>query len=241
VYDSARGDATSDGARPLDGARWYARLAQRVVHLLGVLTRAGRLYEVDVRLRPDGSKGMLVQGLDAYATYQRERAWTWERQALVRARAIAGDATLSRRFEQLRLSILARAHDNAAVRAEIAAMRARWRAGRDRSDARCFDLKQGSGGLVDIEFLLQSLVLQHAHDHPALLASGNSADLIAALATAGVLPADDAAALATAHAALLDCALRCTLDARPRLVERTPAIEHEAALVTGLASRHGLT
>ncbi len=241
VYDSERAGGETDGARPLDGARWYARLAQRVVHLLGVLTRAGRLYEVDVRLRPDGSKGMLVQGLDAYATYQRERAWTWERQALVRARAIAGDATLSRRFEQLRLSILARAHDNAAVRAEIAAMRARWRAGRDRSDARCLDLKQGSGGLVDIEFLLQSLVLQHAHAHPALLASGNSADLIAALATAGVLPADDAAALATAHAALLDCALRCTLDARPRLVERTPAIEREATLVTRLASRHGLT
>ena len=86
--------AESDGERPLDGVRWYQRLAQRVMHWLSTLTRAGRLYEVDTRLRPDGSKSMLVTSLDAFAAYQRERAWTWEHQALLRARPVAGDAAL---------------------------------------------------------------------------------------------------------------------------------------------------
>ncbi|MGH8125253.1 MAG: bifunctional [glutamate--ammonia ligase]-adenylyl-L-tyrosine phosphorylase/[glutamate--ammonia-ligase] adenylyltransferase, partial [Rhodanobacteraceae bacterium] len=94
VYDATRGEAISDGARPLDGARWYARLAQRVVHWLSATTGGGRLYEVDTRLRPDGSKSLLVASLAAFIAYQRERAWTWEQQALVRARAVAGDAAL---------------------------------------------------------------------------------------------------------------------------------------------------
>src|SRR5690606_40774390 len=131
-----------------------------------------------------------------YAAYQRERAWTWERQALVRARAIAGDAGLSRRFTQLRADLLAVEREPEALRGEIGSMRERWRAERDRSDAVRFDLKQGAGGLVDIEFLLQWIVLRHATLHPSLLASGNSAAVIAAAAAAGVLAADDAASLA---------------------------------------------
>ncbi|RYD14882.1 MAG: bifunctional [glutamate--ammonia ligase]-adenylyl-L-tyrosine phosphorylase/[glutamate--ammonia-ligase] adenylyltransferase [Lysobacteraceae bacterium] len=240
LYDPARARGESGGPKPIDGTRWYARLAQRIVHLLGMLTRAGRLYEVDVRLRPDGSKGMLVQSLDAYAGYQRERAWTWELQALVRARAIAGDAALSRRFALLRAELLAVDRDPAALLGEIAAMRERWRAERDRSDAARFDLKQGAGGLVDIEFLLQWLVLRHAASHPTLLASGNSADLIAAAQAAGVLDPGDASALAKAHAALLARAVRCTLDARPRVVPRGDEVERAIAPVRSVLARHGL-
>src|SRR5688572_19282468 len=92
LYDAAA-DAHSDGARPLDAARWFARLAQKIVALLGTVTGAGRLYDVDVRLRPDGAKGLLVSSLASYGDYQRERAWTWEHQALVRARGVAGDAS----------------------------------------------------------------------------------------------------------------------------------------------------
>src|SRR5690348_14833842 len=100
VYDPERGAQTSNGARPLEGSRWYARLAQRVVHWLSTPIRAGRLYEIDTRLRPDGSKGLLVASLPAFVDYQRERAWTWEHQALVRARAIAGDAGLRAAFRR---------------------------------------------------------------------------------------------------------------------------------------------
>ncbi|MBO9664333.1 bifunctional [glutamate--ammonia ligase]-adenylyl-L-tyrosine phosphorylase/[glutamate--ammonia-ligase] adenylyltransferase [Dokdonella sp.] len=239
LYDGELAQVESDGARPLDGQRYYARLAQRIVHLLGVLTRAGRLYEVDVRLRPDGSKGMLVLSLAAYEAYQRERAWTWELQALVRARAIAGDVTLARRYAQLREALLATPRDAQAVRDDVVAMRARWRADRDRSDAQAFDLKQGSGGLVDIEFLLQALVLTHAARHADLRGSGNSAELIALLAKIGVLDATDADALARAHADLLARAIRCTLDGRPRIVARGGEVEQEALVVREIAERLG--
>jgi glutamate-ammonia-ligase adenylyltransferase len=239
VYDGERARGESDGAKPLDGSRYYARLAQRVVHLLGVLTRAGRLYEVDVRLRPDGSKGMLVLSVDAYESYQRERAWTWELQALVRARALAGDAALGRRFVRTRASLLAAARDAQVVRTDIVQMRARWRAERDRSDVQQFDLKQGAGGLVDIEFLLQGLVLLHAARQPTLLASGNSADLIAAAAAVGVLDGAHAAALAEAHAFLLARAIGCTLDGRPRVVPREETVAGHAAAVLAAARSAG--
>ncbi|GAA0718991.1 bifunctional [glutamate--ammonia ligase]-adenylyl-L-tyrosine phosphorylase/[glutamate--ammonia-ligase] adenylyltransferase [Dokdonella soli] len=239
LYDDERARGESGGAKPLDGSRYYARLAQRIVHLLGMLTRAGRLYEVDVRLRPDGSKGMLVLSLAAWESYQRERAWTWELQALVRASAVAGDVVLARRFSEQRRDLLATPRDAATIRTDVVAMRTRWRAERDRSDAQQFDLKQGPGGLVDLEFLLQGLVLLHASQHPPLLASGNSADLIAALVAVGALSAEDATALAAAHAALLACAIRCTLDGRPRVILRSDTIEREAEVVRGVAQRYG--
>jgi glutamate-ammonia-ligase adenylyltransferase len=239
LYDGTRAQRESDGAKPLDGARYYARLAQRIVHLLGTQTRAGRLYEVDVRLRPDGSKGMLVQSLDGYEGYQRERAWTWELQALVRARAIAGDGALARRFATIRADLLAQSRDADALRIEVTGMRARWRAERDRSGADQFDIKQGLGGLVDIEFLLQGLVLQHAARHPALLVDGGSAALIAALHECGLIDAATAAALAAAHADLLARAIRCTLDARPRVVARDADIERATDAVRGAARRCG--
>jgi glutamate-ammonia-ligase adenylyltransferase len=240
LYDGERARGESDGVKPLDAARYYARLAQRVVHLLGILTRAGRLYEVDVRLRPDGSKGMLVLSFAAYEAYQHERAWIWELQALVRARAVAGDRRLARRFAQARERLLAEPRDAHHLCAEIVAMRARWRAERDRSDERRFDLKQGAGGLVDIEFLLQGLVLQHASRYPSLLASGNSADLIATALAAGVLEPPRAAALAAAHAALLARAIGCTLDGRPRVAARDEVIAGHARCVLAAARGVGL-
>jgi len=240
LYDGALAQQESDGARPLDGVRWYTRLAQRVVHLLDVQTRAGKLYEVDVRLRPDGGKGLLVLGMDAYEAYLRERAWTWELQALVRARAVAGDAALGARFTRVRNALLAAPRDAARVREEIGSMRTRWRAERDRSDAARFDLKQGAGGLVDIEFLLQGLVLLHAAAQPILLADGNTAMLIAAAARAGVMSEDDARTLADAHAVLLARAIGCTLDGRSRIVPRDAGIEACAERVRAVAQRVGL-
>lgn len=240
LYDAGQARGESDGPKPLDAARYHARLVQRVVHLLGTLTRAGRLYEVDVRLRPDGSKGMPVLSIAAYEDYQRERAWVWELQALVRARAVAGDRTLARRFARTREALLGDARDGDRVRAEIVAMRARWRAGRDRSDAANFDLKQGLGGLVDIEFLLQALVLLHAARHPGLLASGNSAALIRAAGASNLLGAHDIAVLDAAHAAFLARAIGCTLDGRPRVAQRDPALDAYAAGVLAVARDAGV-
>jgi len=237
LYDGALAQHESDGARPLDGARWYTRLAQRVVHLLDVQTRAGKLYEVDVRLRPDGGKGLLVLGFDAYEAYLRERAWTWELQALVRARAVAGEAAQNARFSRIRSALLSAPREPAAVRGEIGKMRTRWRAERDRSDAQRFDLKQGVGGLVDIEFLLQGIVLLHASEHPPLLTSGNTPELIEIAARIGALSREDATALADAHSALLASAVRCTLDGRSRLALRDDALDRHAANVRAIARK----
>ncbi|HET6907136.1 MAG TPA: bifunctional [glutamate--ammonia ligase]-adenylyl-L-tyrosine phosphorylase/[glutamate--ammonia-ligase] adenylyltransferase [Rhodanobacteraceae bacterium] len=239
IYDAARGAQMSDGARPLEGARWYARLAQRIVHWLSTPTRAGRLYDIDTRLRPDGSKGLLVASLPSFVEYQRERAWTWEHQALVRARAISGDAGLRSAFERERASLLSLPREPARILADVLRMRAQWRAERDRSDASRFDLKQGAGGLLDIEFLLQGLVLRHAGQHPGLTAPTDTPGLIAACAAANVLPARDAQELLDAHAKLLVLALNCTLEARPRVMERNSELSAISAEVLRIAREAG--
>lgn len=216
-------NAVSDGARPLDAGRYFLRLAQKLVALLGTATAAGKLYEVDVRLRPDGAKGLLAVNFESFASYQRERAWTWEHQALVRMRPLAGDAGLLARLEALRGEILVRPRDAALLAKDIADMRERMRRELDRSDDGHFDLKQGEGGLVDLEFALQRAVLCHATKHPALIAPRHSADLLAACVAEGLLARADADTLAAAHAALVDLSLGCTLDRRSRRVPREHA------------------
>jgi glutamate-ammonia-ligase adenylyltransferase len=239
VYDETGASWTSDGARPLEGARWYQRLAQRVVHWLTTVQRGGCLYEVDTRLRPDGSKGLLVTSLGAFADYQRERAWTWEHQALLRARGIAGDTALLDGFARVRREVLSRLRDPAQVAHDVVEMRERWRRERDRSTDALFDLKQGTGGLLDLDFLLQGLVLAHAASHPALLAGHGTPAWLAACAEAGLLDRAQAAELGAAHATLLAAALSCTLDARPRLAARTPELEAASAIIRLAAAAAG--
>ncbi|MEP6485278.1 MAG: bifunctional [glutamate--ammonia ligase]-adenylyl-L-tyrosine phosphorylase/[glutamate--ammonia-ligase] adenylyltransferase [Rudaea sp.] len=240
VYDGTLSHVESDGERPLEGSRYCARIAQRVVHWLTTQTHAGKLYDVDIRLRPDGGKGLLVVSLDAFEEYQRDRAWVWETQALVRARAICGEDHVSRRFGTIRDALLARERDAVEVPKQIAAMRQRWRGERDRSTASALDLKQGAGALLDIEFILQLLVLLHSHRKPELLMSGNSTQLIGLARDTAVLPAHDADALARAHANLLKRALDCTLDMRPRIVPRDDELNRHAADVIGVAASLGL-
>jgi glutamate-ammonia-ligase adenylyltransferase len=240
VYDENYASHESDGARSLDGTRYYARIAQRIVHWLGMQSQAGRLYDVDVRLRPDGGKGLLVVSMSGFAEYQRERAWVWEQQALVRARPIAGDSALLERFRALRKTTLAQPRERSHVLEQVGAMRARWRTERDRSSTDSLDLKQGAGALLDIEFLLQALVLIHAHAHPHLLDSGNTATLIARSRQAGLLDSTQARTLADAHAALLARALTCTLDSRPRLVPRDAILLAHAEAVRRVCADCGL-
>ncbi|MCR6663671.1 MAG: bifunctional [glutamate--ammonia ligase]-adenylyl-L-tyrosine phosphorylase/[glutamate--ammonia-ligase] adenylyltransferase [Luteimonas sp.] len=210
--------AQAGGVRSLDAQRWFARLAQKIVSLLGTVTGGGRLFDVDVRLRPDGGKGLLVSSLASYGDYQRERAWTWEHQALVRARFIAGDDTLRGDFERVRDATLGRARDDGVLRKDVIDMRKRMRDELDRSDDARFDLKQGEGGLVDLEFLVQYLVLRHAAAHPALLQPRATPLLLEAMVPAGILDAASAEGLVRAHATLLALGLDCTLDRRKRIV-----------------------
>ena len=240
IYDAAA-DAMSTGARPLDAPRWSARLAQKIVGLLGAPTGAGKLYDVDVRLRPDGAKGLLVSTRDSFEDYQRHRAWTWEHQALVRARAVAGDAALCEAFERVRAQTLAQSRDAQALREDVRAMRARMRAELDRSTAERFDLKQGDGGLVDLEFLLQHAVLRDAATVPALLAPRDTPALIDAVAAAGAFDDATRIALHAAHETLVSVGLLCTLDRRARIVATTPALEAARARVRTAAREAGLS
>ncbi|MFT3897852.1 MAG: bifunctional [glutamate--ammonia ligase]-adenylyl-L-tyrosine phosphorylase/[glutamate--ammonia-ligase] adenylyltransferase [Thermomonas sp.] len=234
----ADAEAQSEGARSLDAARWCARLAQKIVALLDTPTAGGRLYEVDVRLRPDGAKGLLVSSLAGFGEYQRERAWTWEHQALVRVRCVAGDAALGDAFGVVRAETLSKPLDAVKLAEEVSSMRRRMRAELDRSDAARFDLKQGEGGLVDLEFLLQFLVLRDARAHPALLAPRDTPGLLRALGDAGSLSNIDA--LHAAHAALLDAGLRCTLDRRKRLLPWTEAPESARTAISAAVREAGL-
>ncbi|HET8817954.1 MAG TPA: bifunctional [glutamate--ammonia ligase]-adenylyl-L-tyrosine phosphorylase/[glutamate--ammonia-ligase] adenylyltransferase [Xanthomonadaceae bacterium] len=236
LHDGAA-DAESDGPRPLDAPRWAARLAQKVVALLGAVTGAGRLYEVDVRLRPDGAKGLLVSTLASYADYQRERAWTWEHQALVRARGVAGDAGLLAAFDEVRRETLARPRNPSHLRGDVATMRAKMRRELDRSRPGRFDLKQGPGGLVDLEFLLQYRVLRDADRHPALLVPRDTPGLLRAVCGIDAGPAGgadtnaDCDALHAAHATLLAAGLGCSLDRRPRVVAVDAELEAACEVV----------
>jgi [glutamine synthetase] adenylyltransferase / [glutamine synthetase]-adenylyl-L-tyrosine phosphorylase len=240
VYDAPQ-DAVSDGARPLDAPRWSARLAQKVVALLGAPTGAGRLYDVDVRLRPDGAKGLLVSTIASFDDYQRHRAWTWEHQALVRARAVAGDAALCAGFERVRAQTLAQPRDAGKLRGDVVSMRTRMRTELDRSTVARFDLKQGEGGLVDLEFLLQYLVLRESAAKPALLALRDTPGLIGALEAETVFDADTAARLQTAHAVLVGAGLRCTLDRKARIVAPEADIDEARAVVSAAVRGFGIS
>ena len=157
-----------------DAGAFLHRLARRLLHVLTVPTYAGTLYDVDMRLRPSGNAGTMVSSIAAFTAYQREGAWTWEHQALVRARALVGDAGLCERFEAVRREILCLPRDPVRLREDVAAMRERMRhqggsAPNRAATVDSSDLKRATGGMIDIEFIVQYLVLAHSHRHGDLV------------------------------------------------------------------------
>ncbi|MDO8262272.1 MAG: bifunctional [glutamate--ammonia ligase]-adenylyl-L-tyrosine phosphorylase/[glutamate--ammonia-ligase] adenylyltransferase [Gallionella sp.] len=158
-----------------DAQEIYSRLGQRINALLSSYTSSGRLFETDLRLRPNGASGLLVSSVAAFAEYQQQHAWVWEHQALTRARFSAGDTQIGAEFENIRLQVLCQPRDLAVLRKEILAMRQKMRDGHP-DDSGLFDIKHGRGGMVDIEFIVQFIVLAYAHQHPQLAANiGNLA------------------------------------------------------------------
>ena len=169
------------GPRKIYIPQFFARIGQRLVHIISTRTPAGRLYEVDMRLRPSGNSGPLVTTLNRMQSYQREKAWTWEHQALVRARVIAGDHALAREFNALRKEILCRPRDDKKLQKDIVEMREKLRSAKKTCHSDEFDLKQGLGGIVDIEFMVQYMVLRWAHEYPQLTTYTESLELLDAL------------------------------------------------------------
>ncbi len=197
-----KGAGQTRGPRPVSHEVFFARLGQRIIHLLTTRTPSGILYEVDMRLRPDGQAGLLATSLEAYARYQQASAWTWEHQALVRARALSGDPRLAEGFARVRRAVLTRRRDPDTLRREVREMRERMRAHLDRSDDRRFDLKQGRGGIADLEFMVQFWVLRLAHAHPELIRWSDNLRQLEALGRLGLIPRERATALAEAYQSL---------------------------------------
>ncbi len=183
----------------------YAALVRKVINWLTVKTSEGELYEIDTALRPNGNAGLLVSRFAAYADYQQQRgsntAWTWEHQAMTRARCVIGSAALQARFEAVRTGVVTSPRDQTALREEIRSMRERVRASHT-TKAQVFDVKHSPGGMVDIEFAVQFLVLAHSHAHPALRANSGNIALLQAAQDAGLLPGDTGAQAALAYRAL---------------------------------------
>ncbi|QIB52997.1 MULTISPECIES: bifunctional [glutamate--ammonia ligase]-adenylyl-L-tyrosine phosphorylase/[glutamate--ammonia-ligase] adenylyltransferase [Pseudomonas] len=220
-------EAETDGAKPIEGSRFFTRLGQRIIHILNAQTTSGALYDVDMRLRPSGESGLLVSSLESFSRYQREGAWTWEHQALVRARVLAGCKRLNHRFQNLRAEVLGRERDEASLRKEVLAMRARMR---DNLATRTtnagfapaaftteaqFDLKQDAGGIVDIEFMVQYAVLAWSCRYPELLRYTDNIRILDGLRDAGLIAGDDVLRLQEAYKAYRAAAHRLALQKQP--------------------------
>jgi len=196
IYDYTAGAAESDAARPLSAPLYYARLTQRLVSALTAPTKAGKLYEVDLRLRPSGRKGPLATQFSAFAQYQRNEAETWEHMALTRARVVAGDASLGEEIAAVVDETLRKPRDLEKLRRDVREMRELIAREKPASDP--WDLKLVGGGLLDMEFIAQYLTLAHAHERPEL-ADVFTRTIFARAANAGFLSFDDAATLSDAH------------------------------------------
>lgn len=214
-------------------AEKLARAAQRVNTWMTTLTSAGVLYETDLRLRPDGASGLMVSSLAAFRDYQVKRAWTWEHQALTRARACAGDTRLGARFEALRDEILALPRERAALFGEIVAMRRKMRA-EARGEAR--DLKQVAGGVIDLEFCVQALVLVHGPAHPQLRENKGNHMLLNRAGGLGLIDAALAGEAAEAYLAMRRRTHEAALNDEERVVPAAGELEAERAAVGRLWS-----
>ncbi len=201
LHDSQGKKQITDGEKPIDNAVFFARLGQRIIHFLNTPTQAGVLYEVDSRLRPSGSAGMLVSSLKTFSDYQTTKAWTWEHQALIRARLVVGNGNLEQQFREIRQAIITKERDAQELRKDVREMRVRMRTELLKPKVGQFDLKQGIGGITDIEFITQFLVLKCAKTFPDLLEFTDNLRIIETLMKNGVLSADDAKILSSAYLA----------------------------------------
>ncbi len=218
LHDSAGEKQLTDGDKRVDNAVFFVRMGQRIIHALTALTPAGQLYEVDTRLRPSGAAGILVSSLTSFDHYQRAKAWTWEHQALVRARPVAGSEQLMEQFQRIRADVLARPRSIDALRRDVREMRERMWQELGNRDARHFDIKRDPGGIADIEFMVQYSVLAHAHDHPALSEFTDNIRILDGLAECRLLAIEDARFLQNAYRSFRDKVHALSLQGEPAVV-----------------------
>lgn len=233
LYDFDEERRESTGPRKLDAVVYHTRFTQRLVAALTVPSRRGRLYEVDLRLRPQGGKGPLASQFDGFVAYQQSEAELWEHMALTRARALAGDPDFAAQAEAAICAIVGAPREPKRVYKEVRAMRDL--VAREKGDSDPWDMKLAAGALTDLDFIAQALVLAHAKDRPALIGLGTEA-VFAEASAAGMLAEADARALAEAHRLFNDIFQwqRLTIEGRFDAAAVSPAILKRLSAAVGL-------
>ncbi len=216
---------------PASRREFYVRLGQRMIHLMTTRTMSGRLYEIDSRLRPNGNSGLLVADLEGFRSYQLEEAWTWEHQALIRARAVFGGKAAIEQFEATRREVLSQPRDPDKLCSDVVEMREKMRASLGQCKAGEIHLKQMEGGMVDIEFIVQYLILRWAHDYPELLRWSDNIRQIESLAKAKLLSREDTARLIQNYRLFRRSAYHLFLDNHPAVVAESEFVEERQQVV----------
>lgn len=221
-------NADTNGQKVITGGEFYARLAQKIISVLTTATAAGQLYEVDMRLRPSGNAGALVSSVKAFTDYQQQHAWTWEHQALVRARVVAGDHELAQCFADVRHAVLAQPREQTALQAEVLSMRQKMRdhlsSQAKHKNSAIFDIKHDAGGIVDIEFMVQYGVLAWASDYPELTRYPDNVRILDGFAACGKLSLEQVEALKAAYLEYRARSHRLALAQQPAQVPDTEFI-----------------
>jgi glutamate-ammonia-ligase adenylyltransferase len=198
LHNSSGEKQYTAGDKRIDNQSFFARVAQRVIHFLTTRTYSGILYEADTRLRPDGQSGLMVSSISSFETYQLEKAWTWEHQALIRARFVTGSALIQEEFDRIRSQVLQQTREKDKLLNEVVEMREKMR-NHLANKSEAFDLKQDAGGLVDIEFMTQAGVLLHAGENSDCIQHTATLELIKELVKLDWYTAEEAIDIANAY------------------------------------------
>ncbi len=193
------GVGQTNGDKQIDARQFYLKLAQRLLHLFNTRTASGILYELDTRLRPEGASGLLAINIETFREYQLKQAWTWEHQALVRARMTYGQTSLLARFNEIRNEVLSRQRDEQKLREDVVNMRQKMRDHLIKGSGAEFDIKQGVGGMADIEFLAQYFVLKNAYAQPKITQYSDNIRIFASAAEYGFIEPNEMQQLTSAY------------------------------------------
>lgn len=231
VYDCEDGLAMTDGQKAIPCSQFYGKLGQQVRHIMETRVLSGVLYEVDLRLRPNGDSGLLVTHINAYQHYLNHNAWVWEHQALVRARFIAGDQQIKQQFEAMRHQVLSLPRAKQALQTEVREMREKMRKSLKVKTAGQFDLKQSAGGIADIEFMVQYGVLANTAQHPTLSTYTDNVRLLESLQAVGFIDKATADSLKTAYCTYRGLGHKRVLQDEAAVVDEIEVVELKTQVV----------
>lgn len=211
-------DDITDGDKQIPASQFYMKLAQRIMHICNAMMSSGILYELDMRLRPSGNSGLMVVHINSFANYQKEEAWTWEHQALVRTRVVYGHESIIAQYQEIKTQILSQHRDSKSLLKDVLAMRKKMRDHLDKSTDNLRDIKQGEGGLVDIEFLAQYLVLKYSENQPEITQYSDNINIFELLTQYGFMDEAQKITLIQSYCQLRDLGHRATLKKRPQYI-----------------------